>query len=128
MKIDLVWNEPIPNCVLWRFSGAVGIVDYLPTMNDSITRAMLNPDENYAMLLDMGWSVPLPNRSFAMIARPIIGAPPNLKRVVIAAANPLTRAVIALTLGREPTLKSTLIVVPSRASADALLTETRRQW
>jgi hypothetical protein len=119
--VTLVWDEPTPNCVLWRFHGLLGRLDYLPLMNESITRAMLAPDEPFAVLLDMRWAMLLPNRSFKLVARPIIAAPPNLKRVVIAAPNPFTRLLLALTLGREPLLTDRLAVVGSRRAAEAIV-------
>ncbi len=121
MTIQLIWDEPVPNCITWEFERFISIVDYMPYMNDSIQRAMIEQDEDFYVLLNMGWSMPFPNRSFKLVARPIIGAPPNLKRVIIASSNPLTRTLINLTLGREPMLKETLRVVGSYAAALDLL-------
>lgn len=104
MNIQLIWDEPFENAVLWQFEGFIGVVDYMPYMNDSIGRAMIDPDTRYDMVLDMGGAIPLPNRPFRYIAQAIIGAPPNLKLVACASTNPLTRAVIQNTLGREPLL------------------------
>ncbi len=117
MEIRLVWHKPVENCVLWEFSGFIGVVDYLPYMNDSIQQAMLNADTDWFILLNMGSTMPFPNRSFAMVARPIIGAPPNLKRVVIASQNPLTRWLIHRTLGNNPMLTHRLHIVRSYDAA-----------
>jgi hypothetical protein len=121
MHIQLHLNEPHDNCITWTFHGGIGVVDYMPYMNDSIQQAMIEPDEDWYMLLQMGWTMPFPARSFAMVARPIIGAPPNLKRVVMLTKNPLTRALVALTLGREPLLAERLHIVTSEAEGLALI-------
>ena len=113
MNIQLKWHEPVENCVVWEFSGLTGVVDYLPYMNESIQQAMLNADTDWYVLLNMRYTMPFPNRSFAMVARPLIGAPPNLRRVVIVSQNSLTRLVINQTLGSEPVLQDRLHVVSS---------------
>jgi hypothetical protein len=113
VEIQLRWHEPVENCVLWEFSGFIGVVDYLPYMNDSIQQAMLHADTNWFVLLNMGYTMPFPNRSFALVARPLIGAPPNLKSVVIVSQNPLTRLLVNQTLGNEPLLQNRLHVVSS---------------
>ncbi|MEO0564119.1 MAG: hypothetical protein AAF125_18585 [Chloroflexota bacterium] len=121
MQITLHMDEPRENCVLWRFEGFIGVIDYMPPMNDSIGRAMIDPDTDYFVVLDMGAAMPFPNRSFGRVAQPIIGAPPNLKRVVIASTNPLTRLLIAITLGREPLLQDKLRVISNMGAVDAHL-------
>jgi hypothetical protein len=125
VDIQLKWHEPVQNCVLWKFEGLIGVIDYLPPMNQSIQQAMINADEDWFVILDMGYTMPFPNRSFAMVARPIIGAPPNLKHVIISSQNPLTRSVIQRTLGQEPMLENRLHVVSSYADAVALLPNTQ---
>lgn len=117
MHVELLWDEPFPNTVLWRFEGAVGMIDYLPPMNDSIGRAMVEPDTRYDVLVNMGWAVPLPNRPFRYLAQAIVGAPPNLGLVVCASENPLTRAVIAATLGRDPSLAGKFLLFGSYEAA-----------
>jgi hypothetical protein len=125
MNIQLKWHEPVQSCVLWKFEGVIGVVDYLPPMNQSIQQAMINAEEDWFVLLDMRYAMPFPNRSFAMVARPIIGAPPNLKRVIISSQNPFTRTLIQWTLGREPLLKDRLHVVSSYADGVALLPDAQ---
>lgn len=121
MDVKLTWHEPVQNCVLWEFSGLIGMVDYLPYMNDSIQQAMIHSDRDWFVLIDMGYTMPFPTRSFSMVARPIIGAPPNLKRVIISSKNLLTRWLINRTLGQEPLLQERLQVVGSYQAGIALL-------
>jgi len=124
MHIQLHPHEPHETCITWTFHGGIGIVDFMPYMNDSIQQAMIEPDNDWYMLLKMGWTMPFPNRSFAMVARPIIGAPPNLKRVVLVIQNPLTRAIVIATLGREPLLAERLHIVTDDAAGLALVAPT----
>jgi hypothetical protein len=117
MRVKILHDQPYKQCILWEFEGLIGIVDYLPYMNDSIQHVMIDTDANYTMLLNMGWSIPIPTRSFAMIARPMIGAPPNLRQIIIAATNPLTRIILHTTLGRESALNQKLLIVPTYRAA-----------
>lgn len=125
MRVQLIWDEPFENMVLWKFQGVFGMINYLPFMNDSISRAMVEPETRYDVLLDMGAAIPLPNSRFRYLAQAIIAAPPNLKLVVCASTNPLTRIVINATLGREPMLKERFILVTSYQAARDVITASR---
>lgn len=126
MHIQLMWDEPFENVVQWNFEGAFGVIDYMPPMNDSIGRAMVEPDARHDVVLNMGGAIPLPNRPFRYLVQAINGAPPNLKLVACASTNPLTRAVIANTLGREPSLNGRFALLPSYDDACHLIQQSRQ--
>ena len=121
MRITLLHDQPRDNCILWEFEGFIGVVDYLPYMNDSIQQAMIDDEADYYVILNMGWSLSFPSRSFKMIARPLIGAPQNLRKIIIAASNPLAQGLLRLTLGREPALQQRLSIGASYDEAVTLL-------
>ncbi len=125
MQVSMDWDAELDNVLVWQFNGFIGVVHYLPLMNDSILRAMTDPDNRYDFILNMGVCMPLPNRAFRYVEQPIVGAPPNLKRVVIATANPLTRGLIAATLGRSPRLAERLRVVGSMPAARTFVSNDR---
>ncbi|MEL6151926.1 MAG: hypothetical protein AAFV33_17305 [Chloroflexota bacterium] len=125
MHVDITLDEPFENVILWTFVGTIGIMDYMPPLNDSIGRAMTDPDTRYDAIANLGMAMPLPNRPFRYIAQPVVGAPHNFRFVVCVINNPLTNALIATTLGRDPLLKERFFVVSSLEQAAQLIRDSR---
>ncbi|MEM6527076.1 MAG: hypothetical protein AAF653_02215 [Chloroflexota bacterium] len=125
MRVDITLDEPLENVILWNFTGVIGVMDYMPPINDSITRAMIDPDTRYDAIINIGMAMPLPNRPFRYVAQPLIGAPHNFKFVVCVIHNPLTRVLIAMTLEREPLLRERFFVVNALDAATTLIQQSR---
>ncbi len=125
MRVELLWDEPFDNCVTWQFNGFIGTLDYLPPMSDSIMRAMVDEDARWDVIVNIGAAMPIPRRRFRFVAQPIAGAPPNLGLVVIATHNPITKALIASTLGRDPSVVDQVVVVDSYETAQDTVQQSR---
>ena len=86
---------------------------------------MIDSDTRYDVIVNIGAAMPLPNRPFRYLAQTINGAPPNLKLVVCASSNPLTQALIRLTLLREESLGGRFCLVDTYAQAQDLVRQSR---
>jgi hypothetical protein len=97
MRVTLTWDDAAPGAdgtlVRWEFVGLIGLVDYIVPMNETAQKAIF-ADGDIDAILDMGWAMPFPNRPMLHLYHAIMAAPPALRTVVIASANPLTRGII----------------------------------
>lgn len=125
MDIELLWDDDEETIVRWAFHGMVGMIDYMIPINETAARGMMNGGK-VDTIVNIGWRIPLPNRPMQELKKPIFAARSyGLGITVLVIKNPITRAVIALTLGRDPELDEAMFVIGSVDAARALIHDKR---
>lgn len=118
MHVKLSLEEA--SLIRWDFIGFIGVIDYIIPLNETAAIAIATDTDGVVVLVNMGWTIPLPNRSFGTIRQAVRAAPSNIQRIIIVCANPLTRLVMMLTLGRYADLKERLVIVGSMKKAEEI--------
>lgn len=123
MRYTLGWDNDEQTVMRVDLRVGIGIFDYMPPLNDAGGWALM-ADGDVGMVMNLGWQIPFPARGFGSLHTQIIGAPHNIRPIVIVCANPLTRLVMTLLLLRPyPALQTRLHVAASLDAARTLLSQ-----